>query len=308
MIISETQKIIDSLFSERGIEFFVKREDLIHPTIPGNKWRKLKYNLATAKKRGTKTLLTFGGAYSNHIAAVAHAGKEYGFETLGVIRGEEILPLNPTLLLAKECGMKFHYVSREEYREKHTQNYIDWLRNKFGTFYLIPEGGSNYYAVNGCMEILSPEDKYDYICCPIGTGGTIAGVILSNKHKAKILGFPALKGGEFLEKDVFDFVNLVANDQEMTETLMQNFSLITEYHFGGFAKIKPELIESNRDFYKKYNLKWDLIYNGKMAFGVLDLIQKNYFPKGSKILLIHTGGLQGIKGMEERFKIKIYED
>ena len=308
MIISKTQKINDSLFTERGIEVFVKREDLIHPTIPGNKWRKLKYNLATAKKRGTKTLLTFGGAYSNHIAAVANAGKEFGYKTIGIIRGEETLPLNTTLSLAKDCGMEFHYISRTDYREKHTRDFIDYLRNRFGTFYLIPEGGSNYYAINGCMEILSQEDKYDYICCPIGTGGTISGIVLSNKHHAKTLGFPALKGGDFLEKEVTDFVNLVTNDPELTDTFMTDFSLINDYHFGGYAKIKPELLEFTRSFYKKHNLKWDLIYNGKMAFGVLDLIQKDYFPTGSKILLIHTGGLQGIKGMEKRYNFKLYED
>ena len=308
MIISSTQKINSSILTEKEIELFVKREDLIHPTIPGNKWRKLKYNLAAAKKRGNNTLLTFGGAYSNHISAVANAGKEHDFKTIGIIRGDEILPLNSTLQHATNCGMELHYISRSNYKEKHTLNFIDSLRQEFGTFYLIPEGGSNYYAINGCMEILSQEEKYDFICCPIGTGGTISGLILSNKHQAKILGFPALKGGSFLTKEVKDYVNLVTNDSEITNTFMREFSLINDYHFGGYAKIKPELIKFNQDFYINHNIKWDLIYNGKMAYGVMDLIKKDFFPKNSKILMIHTGGLQGIKGLEDRLNFKLYED
>lgn len=303
---SKIEKIKEDLFQEKDVVVDVLREDLNHPIIQGNKLRKLTYNLANAKKKGNKTLLTFGGAYSNHILAVAQAGKEYGFETIGIIRGEETLPLNYTLRTCKELGMKIKYIDRTTYKLKSTLDFKDYLRNTYGSFYLIPEGGSNYYAINGCMEIIPQEKEYDYICCPIGTGGTLAGITISNQKKSKILGFSALKGGDFLKNDINNFVNEVINEKETTEDLMQSVSIISDYHFGGYAKVKEELINFVQQFYKTHSFKWDLIYNGKMAFGIYDMIEKDYFPKQSKILLIHTGGLQGINGFEERNKCVIY--
>jgi 1-aminocyclopropane-1-carboxylate deaminase/D-cysteine desulfhydrase-like pyridoxal-dependent ACC family enzyme len=301
------QKTEDLALVNSNIELFVKREDLVHSIISGNKWHKLRYNIQNAKKRGNTTLLTFGGAYSNHIEATAIAGKEFGFKTIGIIRGEETLPLNSTIKKAKECGMQLVYVSRAEYKNKHTQDYIESLREVFGSFYLIPEGGSNFYAINGCMEILNETDTiYDYICCPLGTGGTASGIALSLKGNQKLLGFPALKGGEFLLDEMKTFINMVVNDTETTQDVLNKVQLITDYHFGGYAKINEELISFLQDFNVKHNIKWDLIYNGKMVFGVYDLIKKGFFPKGSKILLIHTGGLQGVNGFEERFGFKMY--
>lgn len=295
------------LLDEKQIEVTVLRDDLNHPVIQGNKFWKLKYNISNAKKKGNTTLLTFGGAYSNHILAVAQAGKEFGFKTIGIIRGEETLPLNYTLRTATDLGMQLQYVDRTTYKIKHTQDFKDYLRNTYGAFYLIPEGGTNYYAVNGCMEIIKDTSEYDYVCCPIGTGGTISGITIANKNQSNIIGFPALKNGEFLKEEVHSQINSVTQDKELTEILMESFSLQTDYHFGGYAKINDELINFVREFNSIHGFKWDLIYNGKMAFGVFDLIKKNHFPKGSKILLVHTGGLQGINGLEERFKRKIYE-
>lgn len=271
----------------------MKREDLIHPFISGNKYRKLKFNIREAKERQLKALLTFGGAYSNHIAAVAYAGKMYGFKTIGVIRGEELefkQVQNPTLQFAVSCGMKLKFISREDYRNKTDKAFIHSLKCQFDDFYLIPEGGTNNLAVMGCEEILQPSDKeFNYICSAVGTGGTISGLINSSKKHQKVLGFPALKD-DFLQEDIRKFAN------------QENWKLITDYHFGGYGKIKPELIAFINRFKKNYNVPLDPIYTGKMMFGIFDLIEKGFFPKDSKILAIHTGGLQGIDGMNEKLK------
>lgn len=302
-----TQKIESNFLKNRGVSLFVKRDDIVNSIISGNKWHKLRYNISNAKKRGNDTLLTFGGAYSNHIEATAKAAKYFGLKSIGIIRGEETLPLNTTLKEAKDNGMRLVYVSRSEYRDKDSWDYKESLRETFGAFYLIPEGGSNYYAVNGCMEILSKEDSvYEYICCPLGTGATAAGVALSLKANQKLIGFPSLKGGEFLKEEMTKFVHLVTNDEELTNDVMDKVTLIYDYHFGGYAKINNELISFLQKFHQEHSIKFDLIYNGKMAFGVYDLIEKGFFSTGSKILLIHTGGVQGVKGFEERFNFKMY--
>ncbi|MFN4026619.1 MULTISPECIES: 1-aminocyclopropane-1-carboxylate deaminase/D-cysteine desulfhydrase [Flavobacterium] len=274
---------------------YIKREDLLHPYISGNKFRKLHYNLQNAKKENYTTLLTFGGAFSNHILAVAAAGKEQGMKTIGVIRGEELrdkISENPTLQKAQEFGMVFEFVSREVYRNKKEEAFVRKLKVQFGDFYLLPEGGTNDLAVKGCEEVLEESDaEFDFVCCAVGTGGTISGIINSSKEQQQVLGFPALKG-DFLTEDICKFVT------------QSNWQLVTDYHFGGYAKVTNELIEFINDFYQKFQVPLDPIYTGKMAFGVLDLIEKKKFPKGSKILMIHTGGLQGIAGMNVLLKQK----
>ena len=269
-----------------GIEVYVKREDVLHKEISGNKFRKLKYNLTEAKDLGFTKLLTFGGAYSNHIAAVAAAGKEFGFETIGVIRGEELQEKfleNPTLKKASENGMQFEFVTRTQYRDKNNAAFLDQLKNKFGNFYLIPEGGTNNLAVKGCKEILTDDDElFDFICCAVGTGGTISGIINSLKPHQKAIGFPALKG-DFLTEDI----------QKYAENSQWN--LVTDYHFGGYAKINDELKQFMKQFFKKYLISLDPVYTSKTFFGVIDLISKGYFKPDSKILIIHTGGLQGLQ-------------
>ena len=272
------------------ISLFIKRDDLLHPHISGNKFRKLKYNLAEAKAKKYKKILTYGGAFSNHIVAVAAAGKEYGFQTIGVIRGEELVSQiadNPSLQFAQECGMQLEFISREQYRHKNESTALEFWQKKYGEIYVLPEGGTNELAVKGCEEILTvADDVFDYICCAVGTGGTIAGLINSAQPHQKIIGFPALKGG-FLPEDICKF----------TANKMGEF--ITDYHFGGYGKVTPQLIQFLNDFHAQYHIPLDPIYTGKMVYGVMDLIQKNYFKKGSKILLIHTGGLQGIRGINK---------
>jgi 1-aminocyclopropane-1-carboxylate deaminase len=262
---SSIQKIS---LEKTNISLYIKREDLLHPYISGNKFRKLKYNLVQAKKEKKETLLTFGGAFSNNILAVAAAGKLQGFKTIGVIRGEELkdkIAENPTLKKAQDFGMVFYFVDREIFREKSSQKFIHQLVEKFGDFYLIPEGGTNELAVKGCEEILtSTDEKFDYICCSVGTGGTISGLINCSKNSQQVLGFSALKG-DFLREDICKFVSKT------------NWDLITDYHFGGYAKVSEELILFINDFYQKYKVPLDPIYTGKMLFGVMDLINKNYY-------------------------------
>ncbi|UQD54972.1 1-aminocyclopropane-1-carboxylate deaminase/D-cysteine desulfhydrase [Flavobacterium sp. K5-23] len=278
-----------------SISVHIKREDLIHPFVSGNKFRKLKYNLLQAKEEKAVTLLTFGGAYSNHIAAVAFAGKENGFKTIGIIRGDELrdkIVGNPTLEFAQSCGMQLEFVSREEYRLKNEIPFLENIKEKYGDFYLIPEGGTNELAVKGCQEILTEKDsQFDYICCAVGTGGTISGIINSALPHQKVLGFPALKG-DFLKDEIRIFAQ------------NENWELLTDYHFGGYGKINQDLIAFINQFYAENQIPLDPIYTGKMVFGVIDLINKNYFPPHSKILLIHTGGIQGIQGMNLKLKNK----
>lgn len=283
------------LSTTNKVHLFLKREDKMHAFVSGNKYRKLKYNLKEAEKRGYKTLLTFGGAFSNHIAAVALAGSVLGFKTIGVIRGEELQPQienNPTLLFCQEHGMEFKFVSREAYRNKTSNAFIKLLKEEFREFYLIPEGGTNALAVTGCEEILTTQDKdFNYVCSPVGTGGTISGIINCSKPSQQVLGFPALKAS-FLHKDISNFVQKT------------NWDLITGYHFGGYAKINTDLIAFINRFKLENNVQLDPIYTGKMMFGIHSLIEKGFFPNGSKILAIHTGGLQGISGMNMVLKKK----
>ncbi len=279
----------------KQIRLFVKREDTIHPFVSGNKYRKLKYNLQEAKDQAHYSLLTFGGAYSNHIAATAYAGKEAGLKTIGVIRGEELKDTweeNPTLRLAREHGMQFQFVSREAYRNKANPDFLDELMKIFGPFYLVPEGGTNALAVKGCEEILTETDTvFDVICCCVGTGGTISGLINSIEPHQTVLGFPALKGN-FLKQDILKFVR------------NENWELISEYHFGGYAKVDEGLIRFINSFKSNTGIPLDPIYTGKMMFGILDLIKKDFFKSGSQILAIHSGGLQGIQGMNLVLKRK----
>lgn len=286
------------------ISLFIKREDKTHPEVSGNKFRKLKYNIQYAVNQGFKQLLTFGGAYSNHLVATAKAGQIFGIKTIGVVRGDEVLKSwreNPSLLLANQFGMEFYFTDRQSFREKNSEEFISKLKQKFGDFYLVPEGGTNELAIRGTEEILTSEDvDFQVITLAVGTGGTIAGVINSSAENQKILGFPALQG-DFLKNEISKY------------TKKQNWELITDYNLGGYAKINSNYIDFLNDFYKKTNIPLDPIYTGKMIYGLFDLIEKDFFAPKTKILAIHTGGLQGILGINQKLKSKnqsilIYEN
>ena len=284
------------LFEKNGIRLFIKREDLIHPFISGNKYRKLKYNLERAHKENYRTLLTFGGAYSNHVYAVAAAGAIYGFKTIGVIRGEAHLPLNPTLSFTSEKGMILEYVSRQLYRQKYNDQFLQELEKKYGRFYLIPEGGSNLEAVKGVREMVGEIDlNVDVIAVSCGTGGTMAGILSGLDGKGYAIGFPVLRNGGFLKKDISALIRSL-HDKEYS-----NWRLETGYHFGGYARYTRELIVFINEFKQHSGIPLDPVYTGKMMFGLFDLVKKGAFKKGQKILAIHTGGLQGIHGFNQRF-------
>ncbi len=289
------QEIRLPILLEKSVRLFIKREDLNHSLIQGNKWRKLKYNLERASFEGKDTLLTFGGAFSNHIHATAALGKQSGFKTIGIIRGEKPEIPNPTLSDAEAFGMSFHFVTRSLYRDKYNPDFIEELKQTFGDFYLIPEGGTNEYAIKGCGEMMEELETEcptaTHIAVPVGTGGTIAGMIRNRKNiKMEIIGFSSLKG-DFIQKDIR---KLLDND-------FPNWSVNTDYHFGGYARHTSELIEFVNRFKKETKIQLEPIYTGKMMFGVLDKIKQGYYPKGSNIITIHTGGLQGIRGFNQRF-------
>ncbi|HFC00390.1 MAG TPA: 1-aminocyclopropane-1-carboxylate deaminase/D-cysteine desulfhydrase, partial [Phaeodactylibacter sp.] len=284
--------------NEKNVQIWVKRDDLTHPEIQGNKWRKLKYNLIEAKKLGKKYLLTFGGAYSNHLYATAAAGKLFGFKTIGIVRGEKVLPLNPTLSFVEGVGMDLHFVDRKTYRLK--EKLLPSLDIDLKEVYVLPEGGTNHLAVKGCVELgdeifnqlnFAP----DYICTSCGTGGTVAGIIAAAKPQTQVLGYSALKG-DFLKKEVHELLSIFYPNKKYS-----NYAIQTEYHFGGYAKHSPTLLQFMDDFKQQYHIQLDPIYTGKMFFGIFDLIEKGFFPPHSKIVAIHTGGLQGIAGFQQRF-------
>ena len=271
------------------VALHMKREDVIHPYISGNKWHKLKYNLLEAKRLGYDTLLTFGGAYSNHIYATAAAAKEAGFKSIGIIRGEELAgkPLNKTLTFARQHDMQLEFVERSAYRKKNSEEFIQTLKQQFGSFYLVPEGGTNNLAITGCMEMVNEEVRaYDFVCCSVGTGGTLAGLIKGMQGKGRVLGFAALKG-DFLTEEVKDLL------QQHGASQPANWEIIPGYHFGGYAKKNPELLYFMETFEREHAIPLDPIYTGKLLYGVFQLVKKQYFSPYSRVLVVHSGGLQG---------------
>ena len=280
------------LTSIDGSEITLKREDQLHPTVSGNKFRKLKYNLLQAKQEGYNTLLTFGGAFSNHLTATAAAGKIMGFKTIGVVRGEEERKLNSSLQFCQDQGMILYPISRSDYRQKHLPELMMQLKKKFGVFYPLPEGGTNSLAVKGCTEILTDDDAcFDLIACSVGTGGTLAGLIESASPHQKIMGFSALR-------------NLSLEGEIKKWTQKQNWSINHDFSFGGYAKVSYDLINFINNFNKNFKTPLDPVYTGKLLFGIFDLIKNKKWPRVEKILVIHTGGLQSIEGMNQKLSKK----
>ena len=277
------ESVQDQTFILSGQTITIRRLDQIHPQISGNKFFKLKYNFEQAQQNGCHKILSFGGAYSNHIAAIAYAAHRFGFESVGIIRGDELKDrtLNPTLALAQHLGMQLHFVSRADYRQKTDPLFLAQLQQQYPEHYVIPEGGSNALAIQGCQEILSAEDEqFDVICCPVGTGGTIAGLIQASRPHQYILGFSALKG-DFLKHDVAQL------------TQKTNWHITDAYCFGGYAKIDAHLLQFITDFEQRFSIPLEQVYTAKMLYGLNDLIQQQYFAPQQNILVIHTGGLQG---------------
>lgn len=281
------QEIRLPLLDIAGVRLLVLREDLNHPEVSGNKWWKLKYNIESALEQGHETLLTFGGAYSNHIVATSAAAHEAGLKSVGIIRGEETLPLNPALDFATSKGMALRYVSRENYRHKSAEDFIANLHRQFGEFYLIPEGGTNDAAVKGTAEwgrkMLSID--FDYLCVPIGTGGTTAGILGGLDGTREMVSVSILKGGEFLKEDVNKLTKNNFNK------VYGNWHLLTSYHHGGYAKVSEPLLSFILEMKNRHNLPLDAVYTGKLLWAVLEEVRLGWFKKGSTILAVHTGGV-----------------
>lgn len=280
---SRLQFLPDPFPDPVSIRFFLKRDDELHPFVSGNKWRKLRYNLAEARRLDFSTLLTYGGAYSNHIHAVAAAGREGGFSTVGIIRGEDHRERdNPTLAFARQQGMHLHFITRQQYRNRTDPDFQADLQNRFGPFYELPEGGTNDLAVRGTAEII-PEiqqqmaQPLDYVCCPVGTGGTLAGLAQSAPDQTKVLGFAALKA--------------------FRADFCAGAEIRTDYHFGGYARTTPELLAFIRGFEQRTGVRLEQVYTGKMLYGIYDLGRRGFFRPGATVVAIHTGGLQGRSGV-----------
>jgi 1-aminocyclopropane-1-carboxylate deaminase/D-cysteine desulfhydrase-like pyridoxal-dependent ACC family enzyme len=300
------QPLHHPLFNEAGVKVMMKREDLIHPQVSGNKWRKLKYNFEEAESRGIHTILTFGGAYSNHLVAVAVACHALGFESVGVVRGEQTAPLNATLAEARRHGMQLRFVSRSQYRGRDSNGLLEQLAREFPGCKVIPEGGANGAGVRGCREILAyVDDEFDVVTAACGTGTTLAGLVMSLHAGQEAIGFPALKGGDYLRAEVLRLMEESGMGKD-TARLEKAFRMESGYHFGGYARMKPELAAFMESFYADHKIKLDPVYTAKMAFGVYDLIKSGVFKRGTRILMIHTGGLQGLRGFDERFGMKFY--
>jgi 1-aminocyclopropane-1-carboxylate deaminase len=286
---SPINEVHDPILERAGVRVLVKREDLNHLYVSGNKWWKLKYNIATAFQQRHDTLLTFGGAYSNHLYATAAAARELGLKSIGIVRGEKTLPLNPTLSFVQECGMQLHYISRERYRSRATIEFQQWVLENFDRAYIIPEGGTNDLAIKGCGELahmLQQEVNFDIIALPVGTGGTLAGIITGLHDNQIAVGYSVLKGGEFLHDDVAGWLT-------RSGCAHQRWRIATAYHHGGYGKKTAALMQFIQHQQEANQLPLDQVYTGKLCFGLWQEIDQGIYPRGSTILMLHTGGLQG---------------
>lgn len=296
---SPLQEVEHEVFGQRGLRLLVKRDDLLHSHVSGNKWRKLKYNLLEAHRLGLTRLITFGGAFSNHLAAVAAAGKEFGFETVGIVRGERSSELNPTLRFCKSCNMELHFVSRTDFKGKNNEDLLEDLQINRSDALMLPEGGANCLALPGCREIVAETKEQlghspDFIVTACGTGATLAGIATGIEGHCQALGVSVLKG-DFLQKEV---EKLLAACGEATSG---NYRVLDGFHFGGYAKFTPALIEFINDFRQSTGIPLDPIYTGKAFFAAFELAKQGFFHEGSTVVLLHTGGLQGIAGFNQRF-------
>lgn len=281
-----------SIWEVSNEAFSVKRLDLVHPVINGNKFFKLKYNLQKAEELGVPQIISFGGAWSNHIHALAYACMERNLKCIGIIRGERPEVLSDTLRDAEHWGMQLEFITREAYAEKDSEDFKMWLLAEYGPALVIPEGGANYLGINGCMEILDKEDEvYDHIYCSAGTGAMAAGIALSLKPYQKLHVISVLKGN-FMRDEIRKHLNYFLMDFDATEDVMAQIKVYEDFHFGGYAKTTPQLLE----FIKSQEIPMDQVYSGKLFFALKQLLERKSLPEGKR-LIIHCGGLQGLRGL-----------
>ncbi|MBQ4876889.1 1-aminocyclopropane-1-carboxylate deaminase/D-cysteine desulfhydrase [Pseudoalteromonas luteoviolacea] len=289
---SPLQTIRHPLLAAKKIELLVKRDDLLHPTVQGNKWRKLKYNLVELKRQQCRSLFTFGGAFSNHVYATAMASKLYNIPADIIVRGPHLDAANPTIRFAKACNVNLHPVTRIEYRQRHDPDYLALLKKRFPNAFIIPEGGSNQFALQGCEELARSLPKSDYVCCAVGSGGTLAGILDGLDPSVQLIGFAVLKGAEYLNEEIMNL-----NPKAMVQ---KNWQILTQFHEGGYGKFSHALWQFCQTMRRDHHLPLEPIYTGKMMYGLWQLIEQDHFPKHSQIIAIHTGGLQGLDGLRYR--------
>jgi 1-aminocyclopropane-1-carboxylate deaminase/D-cysteine desulfhydrase-like pyridoxal-dependent ACC family enzyme len=292
---SPITELYHPLFEENDIKVLLKRDDLIHPIISGNKWRKLKFNVEKYKALNATAILTFGGAYSNHIAACAELCADVKIPSIGIIRGDELNEnSNETLKAAAKNGMKLIFTSREEYALREEKYYHEELRRRHGHVFIVPEGGANYYGVLGCTEIMKEvEQDVDYVFCAAGTATTVSGILLSTE--AQVRAVSALKGGTFLADNVRMRLREFGYENDEIAESMANFELLDDFHHGGYAKHTAELIEFMKEFRESCKVELDYVYTAKMMSALFSQIKKGKVKKNSTVLAVHTGGLQGNK-------------
>ena len=292
-----TQELNSTFLSDKGIRVLVKRDDQNHPLVMGNKWRKLKYNLVAAKTQQKEILVTYGGAYSNHILATAVAANRCGLKSVGIIRGDELTPdSNPTLQQASAENMRLVFVNRDLFNlYKTTLTVPDYLQKEVEeSGFLLPEGGTNQLAIKGCEEIISEiEDSFDICCTAVGTGGTFLGLLNSLAPDKKLYGFSSLKGN-WVGQEIKDL-------KQVYDISGQNYYVFDDQMFGGYGRFDQNLIQFILEFRQEYGILLDPIYTGKMFFRVWDMVKNDQIARGTTLLLLHTGGLQGIAGFNARF-------
>lgn len=304
--------IIQRLAGEFPVVVDVLRLDLLDPEISGNKWYKLNFNLLQAKREGLSKILTFGGAHSNHIAATAAACQRAGLSSIGVIRGEPGSALNQTLARAKEQGMTLYFVDRELYQHKNDPDFLKTLGARFGEFYLIPEGGNNEQGLLGCREILQPEMDHDYVFCAVGTGTTFAGLVASAQTRQRVVGISVLKGENKLVHEVNERLHMfpgtaaikVYGNEALQQEVLDQHCLSNHYCFRGYASCDPVWLSFKSKFEEEHQIPLDYVYTSKLMYAVFDLMKSGKLRKGSKVLIVHSGGLQGNPGFEARYHLK----
>jgi len=298
---SPLEPVYHPIFEQYGIQVLIKRDDLIHPIISGNKWRKLKYNIDNVKEHQLKGIVSFGGSYSNHIHAVSFACKINKLNSVGIIRGEEEYANNATLSQAQKWGMKLEFINRKSYKERNNPVFLQQLQNRYPDYYIVPEGGSNELAIRGVKEVcheLKHQTKFDTLITPVGSAGTMSGLILGDNEEHNIIGIAVLKQAEYLNTTIKSFLS--TNDHNFT-----NWKLLSEFHCGGYAKFSQENLADIVAFSKVTGIPFEPIYSGKMVLALLTLVKQGYFAKGHRIVLLHTGGLQGLAGLAEQKRVNL---
>jgi 1-aminocyclopropane-1-carboxylate deaminase len=281
------------IIQKANIALWIVRADLIHPLASGNKFYKLAPTLEYAKQRNIKHLVSFGGAFSNHIHALALSAQAHGFSSIGIIRGEPEYQNNPTLRDAKEAGMQLEFVDRKTYKRRYEQEYLQQLQQRYPNALIIPEGGSNQYAIEGCMQFAEEINSIiqpDIVTVAAGTGATVAGLACGTNAKQRTIAYAVLKD-KTLNQRIQGFIN---NQDETAKVTIE------QADFGGYAKLNKELLDFILGWLDKTDILLDPIYTGKMGMRLMQQIKAAEYKQGTTIAMVHSGGLQGWRGMQQR--------